>query len=131
MEESSDILWILFIAASVAIPLITKAKEKKRTAAPASAMSEDESDSDPRRTLNESAPPISGGAYETPGTAGNRDDSNDPNNESDCFESAFPRRQTAKMDSGKESDAAEDGSEEFDLKKAIVWSEILKQKFEE
>lgn len=134
MEDFSNILWLLILAGSTAVSVKAKAKEAKRKAAsePPSARQhmEEPAPVPPRQNLTTSIQetqqeavcaaytPVSGTAVFT------QLETEDTNPERNGFSAG-------RANEGSDSDCCEaEVMNDFDLRKAVVWSEILKPKFE-
>lgn len=131
MEDFSNILWLLVLAGSVAVSFASKAIEKRRKAASASPSQPKMPESiqqDEKMESPDFLPKENDGTAVYMGPADRLMDTSTALNKSrpsqgnDCPEKRQPDKKVC-----AESSAIFD----FDLRKAVLWSEILKSKFDE
>ena len=130
MEDFSNILWLLILVGSAAVSMAAKAKEHRRRAASASPPQPKASES--ARSGREAAAefrPNGGNGRKVPftGTEAAAD------REVETASAAAPYREPPRDASVRQPEnRIENGIlSDFDLRKAVVWSEILKPKFDE
>lgn len=135
MEDFSNILWLLILAGSAAVSFIAKAKEAKRKAAsaPHSTSHRAEEEVGPEQSPKNSATPIPETQQETvcavyTPVSGTAKFTQLETEGTDSERTLVSMDRTAEplVSNCNEMEVMDD----FDLRKAIVWSEILKPKFE-
>lgn len=130
MEDFSNILWLLILAGSAAVSIAAKTKENKRKAAsgtvpqpkvPESARPDKEADAEFRPDSGKGCDVSVTGPVAADETYAQTASTKAPSHEP-------PHDSSAKQP----ENCAESGIlSDFDLRKAVIWSEILKPKYDE